>query len=127
MSCPACTSTRLTAIQIRLAPDEDHTFASCQACEWKRWYKLGTDVHLGRVLSLASERRFWGDWGGSAGDFHNLVRSLPLHVRPVLACRDGSQLSRTVGRGEQRRATWSEKAHGVGGHTASDPDARYGR
>ena len=29
MSCPACTSTRLTFIQIRLAPDEDHTFASC--------------------------------------------------------------------------------------------------
>jgi hypothetical protein len=27
MSCPSCTSTRLTAIQIRLAPDEDHTFA----------------------------------------------------------------------------------------------------
>ena len=29
MSCPSCTSSRLTAIQIRLAPDEDHTFASC--------------------------------------------------------------------------------------------------
>ena len=32
MTCPACASNRLTAIQIRLAPDEDHTFASCQAC-----------------------------------------------------------------------------------------------
>jgi hypothetical protein len=39
MTCPACASTRLTAIQIRLAPDEDHTFASCQACEWKGWFK----------------------------------------------------------------------------------------
>jgi hypothetical protein len=58
MSCPACASTRLTAIQIRLAPDEDHTFASCQACEWKGWFKEGTDVPLGKVLSLASERRF---------------------------------------------------------------------
>jgi RNase P subunit RPR2 len=41
MTCPACASTRLTAIQIRLAPDEDHTFASCQACEWKGWFKGG--------------------------------------------------------------------------------------
>jgi hypothetical protein len=58
MSCPSCTSSRLTAIQIRLAPDEDHTFASCQACEWKGWFKEGAGVPLGRVLSLASERRF---------------------------------------------------------------------
>jgi DNA-directed RNA polymerase subunit M/transcription elongation factor TFIIS len=58
MSCPACTSTRLTSIQIRLAPEEDHTFASCQACEWKGWFKEGADVPLGKVLSLASERRF---------------------------------------------------------------------
>jgi hypothetical protein len=58
MRCPACTSTRLTSIQIRLAPDEDHTFASCQACEWKGWFKEGADVPLGKVLSLASERRF---------------------------------------------------------------------
>jgi RNase P subunit RPR2 len=58
MTCPACASTRLTAIQIRLAPDEDHTFASCQACEWKGWFKEGTDVPLGKVLALASERRF---------------------------------------------------------------------
>ena len=57
MSCPACTSTRLTSIKIRLAPDEDHTSASCQACEWKGWFKEGADVPLGRVLSLASERR----------------------------------------------------------------------
>ena len=49
---------RLTAIQIRLAPDEDHTFASCQACEWKGWFKEGAGVPLGRVLPLASERRF---------------------------------------------------------------------
>jgi hypothetical protein len=39
-------------------PDEDHTFASCQACEWKGWFKEGADVPLGKVLSLASERRF---------------------------------------------------------------------
>jgi hypothetical protein len=58
MSSPACACTRLTAIQIRLAPDEDHTFASCQAREWKGWFKEGADVPLGRVLSLASERRF---------------------------------------------------------------------
>ena len=58
MSCPSCTSSRLTAIQIRLAPDEDHTFASCQACEWKGWFKEGAGVPPGRVLSLASERRF---------------------------------------------------------------------
>ena len=58
MTCPACASNRLTAIQIRLAPDEDHTFASCQACEWKGWFKEGSDVPLGKVLSLASERRF---------------------------------------------------------------------
>jgi hypothetical protein len=58
MRCPACTSSRLTAIQIRLAPDEDHTFASCQACEWKGWFMEGADVPLGKVLSLASERRF---------------------------------------------------------------------
>ena len=58
MSCPSCASTRLTAIQIRLAPGEDHTFASCQACEWKGWFKEGGAVPLGKVLSLASERRF---------------------------------------------------------------------
>jgi hypothetical protein len=39
-------------------PDEDHTFASCQACEWKGWFKEGADVPLGKVLSLASERHF---------------------------------------------------------------------
>jgi hypothetical protein len=48
MRCPACTSSRLTAIQIRLAPDEDHTFASCQACEWKGWFKEGADVPWAR-------------------------------------------------------------------------------
>jgi hypothetical protein len=58
LSCPSCTSSRLTAIQIRLAPDEDHTFASCQACEGKGWFKEGAGVPLGRVLSLASERCF---------------------------------------------------------------------
>jgi hypothetical protein len=58
MSCPACTSSRLTAIHIRLAPEEDHTFASCQACEWKGWFKEGGPVPLGKVLALASERRF---------------------------------------------------------------------
>ena len=31
--CPACTFNRLTSIHVRLAPEEDHTFASCQACE----------------------------------------------------------------------------------------------
>jgi hypothetical protein len=36
----------------------DHTFASCQACEWKGWSKQGGEVPLGRVLALASERRF---------------------------------------------------------------------
>jgi hypothetical protein len=50
MGCPACTSTRLTAIQIRLAPDEDHTFAPCQACEWKGWFKEGAGVPLGKLL-----------------------------------------------------------------------------
>jgi RNase P subunit RPR2 len=55
MHCPACTSTRLTSIQIRLAPDEDHTFASCQACEWKGRFKEGADVPLDKVL-LAGQR-----------------------------------------------------------------------
>jgi hypothetical protein len=58
MHCPNCTSERLTSIHIRLAPDEDHTFASCQACEWKGWSKQGGEVPLGKVLALASERRF---------------------------------------------------------------------
>jgi hypothetical protein len=58
MDCPNCTSDRLTAIDIRLAPEEEHTFASCQACEWKGWFKAGKFVPLGRVLALASERRF---------------------------------------------------------------------
>ena len=40
------------------APDEDHPFASCQSCEWKGWFKEGSDVPLGKVLALASERRF---------------------------------------------------------------------
>ena len=48
----------MTSIHIRLAPDEDHTLLSCQACEWKGWFKEGADVPLGKVLSLASERRF---------------------------------------------------------------------
>ena len=58
MHCPACTSPRLTSIQIRLAPDEDHTFASCQACEWKGWFKVAADAPVGRVVGRASERRF---------------------------------------------------------------------
>jgi hypothetical protein len=55
---PSCTSERVTTIHIRLAPDEDHTFASCQACEWKGWSNEGGAVPLGKVLALASERRF---------------------------------------------------------------------
>jgi hypothetical protein len=55
--CPNCTADRLTAVHIRLAPDEDHTFASCQICEWKGWSKQGGEVPLGKVLALASERR----------------------------------------------------------------------
>ncbi len=58
MSCPHCTSDRLTAIDIRLAPDEEHTFAFCSGCEWKGWFKSGSAVPLNRVLALASERRF---------------------------------------------------------------------
>ena len=58
MTCPTCSSPRLTAIAIRLAPAEDHLFASCHACEWKGWFKQGGAVPLGKVLALASERRF---------------------------------------------------------------------
>ena len=58
MHCPNCTSDRLTAIHIRLAPDEDHTFASCQTCGWKGRSKQGGEVPLGKVLALASQRRF---------------------------------------------------------------------
>jgi len=58
MHCPMCSSNSLTAIRIRLAPGEEHTFASCHACEWKGWFKEGSAVPLERVLSLASERRF---------------------------------------------------------------------
>jgi len=45
--------------QLPRAPQSlDHTFASCQACEWKGWSKQGGEVPLGKVLALASERRF---------------------------------------------------------------------
>ena len=56
MHCPACASTRLTSIQIRLAPDEDHTFASCQSCEWKGWFKEGADVPLGAGTAMLVPR-----------------------------------------------------------------------
>jgi hypothetical protein len=58
LHCPSCTSERVTTIHIRLAPGGDHTFASCQACEWKGWSNEGGAVPLGKVLALASERRF---------------------------------------------------------------------
>jgi hypothetical protein len=58
MTCPTCSSHRLTAIAIKLAPEEDHLFASCHACEWKGWFKHGSAVPLERILSLTSERRF---------------------------------------------------------------------
>jgi hypothetical protein len=38
----------MTSIHIRLAPDEDHTLSSCQACEWKGWFKEGADVPLAK-------------------------------------------------------------------------------
>jgi hypothetical protein len=58
MACPNCGSDLLTAISIALAPGEDHTFASCQSCEWKGWFKGDSAVPLRRVLALAAERRF---------------------------------------------------------------------
>jgi hypothetical protein len=45
-------------IVVRLAPEEEHLFASCPGCEWKGWFKEGDPVPLQRVLNLASQRRF---------------------------------------------------------------------
>jgi RNase P subunit RPR2 len=58
MVCPKCESHHLTTIVIRLAPGEEHLFASCHGCEWRGWFKEGSAVPLEQVLSLASERRF---------------------------------------------------------------------
>jgi hypothetical protein len=58
LQCAQCTSRRLTTIVVRLAPEEEHLFASCHGCEWRGWFKEGSAVPLQRVLSLASERRF---------------------------------------------------------------------
>ena len=45
-------------LRTSLPHPEGLRFASRQACEWKGWFKEGTDVPLGKVLFLASERRF---------------------------------------------------------------------
>jgi hypothetical protein len=58
MQCPKCTSENLTAITIRLAPGEEHVFASCHGCEWRGWFKEGSSVPLQDILLLAAERRF---------------------------------------------------------------------
>jgi hypothetical protein len=58
MQCAKCTSKRLMTIVVRLAPEEEHLFASCHGCEWRGWFKEGKAVPLERVLSLASQRRF---------------------------------------------------------------------
>jgi hypothetical protein len=47
MRCPACTSSRLTAIQIRLARRGTH-LRLLQAREWKDWFKEGADVPWAR-------------------------------------------------------------------------------
>lgn len=58
MQCAQCASPRLMTIVVRLAPEEEHLFASCPGCEWKGWFKEGDPVPLDRVLNLASQRRF---------------------------------------------------------------------
>jgi hypothetical protein len=58
MTCPTCSSNRLTSIAIKLAPEEDHLFASCHACEWKAGSSTAAPCPLEHILSLTSERRF---------------------------------------------------------------------
>jgi hypothetical protein len=58
LKCAQCASRRLTTIVVRLAPEEEHLFASCHGCEWRGWFKEGSAVPLKHVLNLASERRF---------------------------------------------------------------------
>jgi hypothetical protein len=58
LKCAQCASRRLTTIVVKLAPDQEHLFASCHGCEWRGWFKEGSAVPLEQVLSLASERRF---------------------------------------------------------------------
>ena len=58
MSCPSCTSSRLTAIQIRLAPDEDHTLRLLPGVRVEGLVQGRRRRPPGPVLSLASERRF---------------------------------------------------------------------
>jgi transcription elongation factor Elf1 len=64
--CPSCGGRRVTAITIRLAPEEERTFASCRDCEWKGWYKGERTVALTDVLTLAAERRFERRGGAAA-------------------------------------------------------------
>lgn len=102
--CPNCAGRRLTAITIRLAPEEERTFASCRDCEWKGWYKGERAVALKDVLTLAAERRFDRRRGAAstarAGKISSPVTSLPS---PVLRLRSegGGRRAGSPGQGLQ--------------------------
>ncbi|RIK09431.1 MAG: hypothetical protein DCC49_06165 [Acidobacteria bacterium] len=61
MHCPRCGSEKLIEISMRLHSEDDVTFRSCHACEYK-WWERNTDqyaeqVNLDTVLDLATVTR----------------------------------------------------------------------
>jgi formate dehydrogenase maturation protein FdhE len=49
-SCTVCASTRVTAITMTLTDGSVVDFASCHACESKRWTQAGRRLDIGTVL-----------------------------------------------------------------------------
>ncbi len=52
-SCAACASTRVTAITMTLTDGSVVDFASCHACERKRWSSSGRELDVATVLGRA--------------------------------------------------------------------------
>ncbi len=49
-TCTTCSSSRVTAITMTLTDGSVVDFASCHACETKRWTQDGTDLDIATVL-----------------------------------------------------------------------------
>jgi predicted metal-binding protein len=53
VTCTACSSTRVTSITMILTDGSSVDFASCHACEHKRWAQEGCELDISTVLGKA--------------------------------------------------------------------------
>lgn len=55
--CIACASTRVTSITMTLTDGSIVDFASCHACEHKRWTQEGRELDITTVLGKAHKQK----------------------------------------------------------------------